>query len=496
MSFRGVVLCSLLGLPLAIVACGGVDGEPAVADAARDTGNHVTKTDGGSPEASRAEAGRPDGSGNTHDGSADAKERDTGLDAGLARDHGEASTTYPAFTPFMPQVQYGGGPVLSNAEIVMITWYGDENASTFEAFGDDLGTSDYWAQTTSEYHVGPAHSGPENHVRLPQSEAPIANWSDTAIEAWVTTHVQSYGTYGWPAPTSNSVYVLYLPPNEDIQFSGSDACQSGIGGYHGNVIVNSKDVAYAVVLQCQDNSGAQTTAEASHELIEAATDPHPSDITAWVGFDQDHLAWDVFQSFQDEVADACEFYFDAFYEQTFSTVETLDAGPDSGEGGILLDAGLAMFATQRTWSNVNAAAGHAPCRPTDYSVYFNVSPLQLDPSVSLNLTSLGGLASSQGQGYRIAKGATRTFPVGFWSDGPTSGPWTISAVEGNPLMGPATSSDLTISIDWTQGQNGDIAYVTVTVNTVDTSMNGELITITSELSGFHRTFMPILISNE
>ena len=335
MSFRGVVLCSLLGLPLAIVACGGVDGEPAVADAARDTGNHVTKTDGGSPEASRAEAGRPDGSGNTHDGSADAKERDTGLDAGLARDHGEASTTYPAFTPFMPQVQYGGGPVLSNAEIVMITWYGDENASTFEAFGDDLGTSDYWAQTTSEYHVGPAHSGPENHVRLPQSEAPIANWSDTAIEAWVTTHVQSYGTYGWPAPTSNSVYVLYLPPNEDIQFSGSDACQSGIGGYHGNVIVNSKDVAYAVVLQCQDNSGAQTTAEASHELIEAATDPHPSDITAWVGFDQDHLAWDVFQSFQDEVADACEFYFDAFYEQTFSTVETLDAGPDSGEGGIL-----------------------------------------------------------------------------------------------------------------------------------------------------------------
>jgi hypothetical protein len=487
--------CALL-VPIA-VGCGGVAGEPNAGDAA--SSGETRPTTGRDSGSGRLEASTADGA---HDAKPDAQGH-PGLDGGSPeaeagpRDHGEASTTYPAFTPWMPQVQYSGGPVLTNAEIVTVTWYGDPNASTFEAFGDDLGTSDYWAETTSEYKVGVAHSGPTNHLRLPESEAPIASWAYADVGAWVATHAQSSGIYGWPAPNSNTLYTLYLSPQSDVLINGSSACGQSYGGYHDSTVVNGSDVAYAVVLQCDGGLGAQTSSLASHELIEAATDPHPFDIGAWDGFDENHLAWHIFGGYQaDEVGDACEFYFDAYFTPTFSVVETLDAGAGGGDAGILYDAGLTSFSVTRIWSNANAAAGHAPCRPSDYSTYFNVSPLQMDPSVSVNLTSQGGVANTQGQGYRIAKGATRTFPVGFWSDGPTNGPWTISASEGSPVLGGSQTSHLTISIDKTQGQNGDISYVSVTVNEIDTSINGELVTIASELSGFHRTFMPILISNE
>jgi len=483
----------IVPLILAVVGCGAV-AQGNGGDAGRGSDSRAPSQDAGS----RHDAGSHDTGGSDGGTRADAGNLDAtsdGADASPPRDHGEASTTYPAFTPFMPQVLYGGGAVLENAEIVTITWSGDANASTFEAFGDDIGTSDYWAETTSEYKVGPAHSGPLNHVRV--TDAPIASWADTDIATWIVTRASSPGMYGWPAPNGNTLYALYISPETDVLYGGSSACGQGIGGYHDNVVVDGQDVAYAIVLQCQGGPGNQVTAAASHELIEAATDPHPQDITAWVGFDGEHLAWDIFQSFQDEVGDACEFYFDAYFDDTFSIVETLDAGADGGEAGTLFDAGSTSFAVQRTWSNLNAAAGHAPCRPTDYSVYFNVTPLQLDSTVSvLNTSGLGGPATLQGQGYRIANGTTRTFPVGFYSDGPTTGPWTISASEGNPLMGGSQTSHLTISIDRTSGQNGDIAYVTVTVNAVDTTMNGELVTIESQLTGFHRTFMPILISNE
>src|SRR5208282_1712078 len=132
--------------------------------------------------------------------------------------------------------------------------------------------------------------------------------------------------------------------------------------YHDNVPVGSLNVAYGVVLECSQLSGPgglldETTQSASHEIIEAATDPNPNGSPAWYGFDDNlHLSWDVFQQFQDEIGDACELYLDSFYSETEANFS---------------------FGVQRMWSNKSAAAGHAPCVPTTGSPYYNTT--LLDP---------------------------------------------------------------------------------------------------------------------
>src|SRR6202021_2703005 len=104
----------------------------------------------------------------------------------------------------------------------------------------------------------------------------------------------------WPAPTTNTIYTLYVPSSTSVILQGSDACSQGIGGYHSNVPLGNINVAYAVVLECLQLEGPgglveEVTQAASHELVEASTDPNP-EVPAWDGFDDDiHLAWDIFQ---------------------------------------------------------------------------------------------------------------------------------------------------------------------------------------------------------
>ncbi len=477
-----------------VIGCGSANSAPATPDA------------GPAHEASTVEAGRPEVStpaeaaaetGGKADALPDAAE------AGPALDHGDASSTYPAFAPDVPSLQSQGGSTLHNPHFVTVTWPGEPNADQFEAFGDDIGPSAYWALTTSEYGVGPGWSSPADHIRL--TESPIAAWSDTAFDAWFADHLTNRATYGLPAPDVNTVYTFYLSTATSSNFTlvGANACQQA-GGYHQSIIWNGMEVPYAIILQCQGYSLATATQSVSHELIEAATDPHVND-PAYRGFDSDHLAWDIFQQFFDEVGDACEFYYGAsgsFYSESFPNVTYVDAGSgDAGDGGaggdaaLLADAGSTMFNVQRTWSNVSATAGHDPCVPTPGTPYYSVSPMNLE-TIHLNLAGGGGSSNVITKGYSIPPGTTKTFPIAFHSDGPTSGPWTVSAREGNPLTGGVATSHLTVSIDAPTGQNGEIAYVTVTVTSVDTSMYGELITFTSKLGTGSRTYVPILISNQ
>jgi len=493
-------LVGLVAVAGLAAACGGVASEGPADGSTADAVSAKPAHDSGARDAGHADA-TPVDSGKAKDaaveaadgGKADA-ETDGAADA--ARDHGGVSSIYPAFTPDVPQVQNNGGVVLTSPEIVTITWPGEANAAALEAFGDDIGRGPYWAATTKEYGVGPATSGPANHVRL--AEQPIAQWSDSALAAWLADHATNYAKYGLPAPTPQTIYTLYLSTSTSLTVSGTDGCQQGVGGYHETFVLGGAQIPYAVVLQCRGAQLNDATSSASHELIEAATDPQATNSPAYIYFDGDHLAWDVFQQFQDEVGDACEFYFGptgSFYMQPFSVVEEADAGADGGDAGLVPDAGTVSYNVQRTWSNLAAAAGHNPCVPAVTGPYASVTPLGME-TVTMNLTGIGGSASAKSLGYRILKGETRTFAVGFHSDGPTGGPWTISAREGNPLMGGVSSPHITTTIDTPSGQNGDIAYVTVTVEAVDTTMDGELLTIVSQLSTGGRAFLPILISNQ
>jgi hypothetical protein len=469
-------------LTLAVgVGCGGEIVGGNNHEAPKDAGQDVAVVDTGNPTG-HVDAGGP----------VDTGPPDTGRDVAppdAGPDHGTPSTTYPAFMPFMPPVLNHMGPVLTAPQIVTISWTDDPLHGTWEAFDDAIGSSSYWSTSTAEYGVGPAVSGASNHIEM--TTADPTSWTDTDIITFVSNNAADTATSGWPAPNPNILYTIWLPPSTASTFALHNggglqqACGGGggiIGGYHDSVNVSGiGNVTYAVVIQC-DKSMATTFA--SHELAEASTDPNPESEPAYVGLDdKTYYAWDFFQAGSGtEIGDMCEVYFDSDYTD-----------PTLGYG------------VQRLWSNKSATGGHAPCVPAESGPYYNVTPLDMEP-LTVNAGAIGGTAVSPAMGYVIPVGKSKTFPVGFYSDGPTSGPWTIKARDwGDPYDGylfmAKTPSAVTVSTDISQGENGQVAYVTVTVNSLDET-NSDLIVIESSLPGSNCGFgpcrhsMPILISSK
>jgi hypothetical protein len=287
--------------------------------------------------------------------------------------------------------------------------------------------------------------------------------------------VQNHEKYGWPAPTSQSIYTLYIPKTTSVTLQGSEACSSGIGGYHTSTTGLTTDVAYAIVMQCSYGSKATTprTVTASHELAEAATDPHPlSGSPGYYGLDDDHVSWELFMQGNVENADMCEIYRETRYSDT-------------------IDPGF-TYNLQRSWSNASAKAGHNPCVPLPTSSpYYNVTALETE-KVTMNATSLGSSSRLPSRGYKVAMGETRTFQIGLWSDA-KMGSISVRGSEGNPF-GAATTKRLTISLDRASGVNGEKVNVTVRVNSVGSTKASVLTIVSSDGSTEH--YMPILISSQ
>jgi hypothetical protein len=383
-------------------------------------------------------------------------------------DHGNPSTTYPAFPPDMPTIGSNGGPVLQAMELTTITWPSDTNAAQYNAFGDTIGASTYWHTINSEYGVGPVASN--SHQSL--TTAAPTSMTDQDIQTLIAMKA-SDTTSGWPAPSANSLYAIFLPQGTSLDFGGSDACSQGIGGYHDQLRAGTRNVAYAVLPNCgRVNSVLEA---ASHEYDEAATDPYPQSTPGFVGFDNDHLAFEFFQELQDELGDACELFRSSFYTDM--------------ENGF-------NYPVQRQWSNASAHAGHNPCVPAPSGAYFNVTPFpaQMD-TIMVNLRAVGA-GNQPSKGFKGTAMQPLTFAVGFYSDADTGGPWTVSASIPTQLFAsvgsPVTNGTADVAIDMPMGQNGNKAYITVTPKTFS-SMGVIYIELTSMLTSSNKHYMPILI---
>ena len=464
--------CSLVvGLVGALAACGG------------HVGSDPTNTNGSGTPGDSTDSGTtvvPSGDTGTVTPSEDAAPAVDTAPPPPPVDHGAPSDKYPAFPSELPELSNNGGDVLSTPVVVTVTFPGEPLADKYEAFGDALGATDYWKQITSEYGVKAAISGSANHVR--NAEALPATIADTEIETYIADHVKNHDKYKWPAPTDQSIYVLYIPTTTNFQLQGSDVCGSGVGGYHTSVSVDGKEVAYAILPQCPGGGGGggslldETTLSSSHEIGEAALDPHPQGGSpGYAGVDDNHVAWELFMQGNSENGDLCEIYRDSFYR------------PSTGGG---LDASF-DFVVQRQWSNASGKAGHNPCVPVPTGAYYNVAPLAME-DVTIDLSGWGGGTKFKSKGYHIGVGETKSFDVGFYSDAATT-PWNIKGYEGG-AFGPAKTKRLEVSIDKTSGQNGEKAHVTVKVLTLG-KQKGEVVTIVSS-QGSKQHFMPILIGSE
>jgi hypothetical protein len=112
---------------------------------------------------------------------------------------------------------------------------------------------------------------------------------------------------------------------------------------------------------------------------------------------------------------------------------------------------------QRVWSNAAAAASHDPCQPNGSTPYFNSAPVLTD-TVQIPNTVFGPLET---QGVDIPIGTSKTIEVDLYSDAPTPGPWTVSAIDLSSTFFGATSPALSFSFDKTTGQNGDKLHLTI-----------------------------------
>jgi hypothetical protein len=392
------------------------------------------------------------------------------------------NTMYPAFPVDVAQVGNNGGSVLAAPVIVSITWSSDPDAPTLDAFGDAIGGSSYWHAINSEYGVGPATSGAANHVSI--TTPPPAGMADSDLDALVEANA---GT-SWPAFTPNTIYTIYMPEGMALYLGGEpdaggmDACSQGIGGYH--IESMTHNYVYAIVPHCSTGAGAAADLSyvelaASHELNEAATDPHPYTNNAYSGFDQNHLAFEFFNSFQDELGDACEGFATA--------ADAVDFTP---------------YTVQRQWSNKSAAAGSQWCLPALAEPFYNTTflPGTALSTITVNLSDIGfGNTPATSKGFKLAVGQSLTFPIGFFSDKDTGGPWTIESYvpqiyipdnSGNPI----TTGTATMTFDKTSGQNGEIANVTITP-TAFNAVGVVTLAIKSTLPGSQQShYLPLLIS--
>jgi hypothetical protein len=363
------------------------------------------------------------------------------VDAGAARDAGSDAGPFEtaAHLPF-PQATDAGGPVLAIPQLVTVTFPGDSAAAHAQAFGAWIAASDWIAAIGKDYGVGP---GTQIAQPVLASAAP-ATLSDQAIQQLLS---QSIADGALPAPTPNTLYVLYLPASTTAtSFTGGPDCGAGlghiIGGYHWEATTSGgTPFPYAVIPSCEGQDQADLELCASHEIAEGLTDPFPSSNPSWGIFDPSS-SWSYDNV---ELADVC----------------LLQSVTDNG------------YTLARVWSNSAAAAGTDPCVPLPANPlpYFNVS---ITPAAIPT----------------VAAGTTLTYQLVGWSLAPVPD-WGLSTQVG-PYSTFAPSTQLNVDTM----NNGGTATLTLIVPPGTPSGSVADVLVLSQLNSSETAYWPVAVKTK
>jgi hypothetical protein len=252
------------------------------------------------------------------------------------------------------------------------------------------------------------------------------------------------------APT-NAVYVLFMPSGTTVTEGGGASC-TDFGGYHDSFYYppNGSNVVYAMVPRCASfgeglNGIDAVTGAASHELIEASTDPFVGGNGNQVAYGQvdiNHILWEQVLG-GGEVGDMCAQFPGVFYHPT--------------------EASMSAFTVQRTWSNQAAAAGNDPCVPPLTAAqgepyYFNSVPNFGEVQVNVegqDFSTIGGTAPVN---------TPTTIELDLFSNASTMGEsWQVHAYDANSIT-TGSAAALVFSPPTVTGLNGDKVTMTVTNN--------------------------------
>jgi hypothetical protein len=386
----------------------------------------------------------------------DAATADAGRDAApapdAAADAGAGDGTAPPVTVdasalVLPQVlNDNDGGVLTSPRLIAVTFPDDTQAAPIDAFTAAIGASAYWKAVTSEYGVGAASGGAITSL---EAAPPTVNESASDAETWLAgrfdgTHLE------WGVFDPGAVYLVFYPATTTAVPS-----VGGCGGaYHSSLPISvagadggaatPATMIYGVVFRCASSPDIGrptgfdlTTLMASHEMVEAATDPNG---TAFSQTDDAHVSWAYF--FGSEVGDMCAFHAGA-------AIKPADLG----------------YTVQRSWSNVAAAASLDPCVPGASDPFFVAAPVA-EKGIALP-TGLGGSFASEG--FNLPAGMSITIDVGFY--GQAAGSWTVTPFTYAMEHGTAEPY-LAFSPPTLSGKSGDVVPLTIHRLAADPDGNG------------------------
>jgi hypothetical protein len=251
---------------------------------------------------------------------------------------GEADTQAPLIAQRLPRVVYRGGPFLRHPEITTVTFQGDEPqiVTRLEEFGRHIGGSAWWRAVTAGYCGAPDDCIGDGRAGRPVRLArPLpSRVRDVDVERWIAEEAKAGALSGL---TREPLVLVYLPPGVTLTDAfHAEYCGGAPRAYHRLLRAGSVAFPYAVIPRCRGE--AETTATASHEIVEAATNPDP-----------DHPGFRIepgpakiaFRLRGAEPVDPCGLL-------TLDTHRAVDAG----------------FTVQRAWSNGAAEKGTDPCAPS------------------------------------------------------------------------------------------------------------------------------------
>ena len=337
-------------------------------------------------------------------------------DAALPDAWGEAPHAAP------PQVVDNGGPVLATPKVQPIFYTGDAAQPTIEQFLGLLAPSSYWTTVVGEYGVGPLTIA----TSMVATDTPPT--TDTDLETWLEAHV---------TPDASTIYTVFLPAGVTLTDGGAASCVA-FGGYHGET---QNGTIYALIPRCDSTGLDETTGATSHELVEAATDPHPFTADAYDRLDTNYYVMN--RTPGGELGDMCEYVDTAF-------------------GKLLGD-----FVVQRTWSNASAAAGHDPCVPATRT-YVGAAPNMPE---MLTVTTRAGTVMTPG--VTVNMGESKTIEVDLFSDADSSD-FQVAAVDAASLNG-SRVQNFQFTWDKNSGHNGDKLMLTIKRLTAGTKRGNEIL---------------------
>jgi hypothetical protein len=237
--------------------------------------------------------------------------------AGAGAYHILPTPAYEARTGRVPhagigQMEYFGGTVFSNVEVVSVMWGAGVNATTVAEIPDfsaAIVNSSFIDQLSEYSTVGKTgvngHKGSNQTIGrgtyYGQVQITPKNKSLSLTDEQVQKEIKHQIKIGaLPAQTPNMLYMIYFPTDVTINLDGLISCQD-FGAYHFATTAKSRptSIYYAVEPDCSAGFGYITYA-ASHEFAEATTDniPTPGNFPA---FPQ---AWNNSSGY--EIADLCE----------------------------------------------------------------------------------------------------------------------------------------------------------------------------------------------